>query len=99
MEVGAGHPEHVRDRLHREPSFTGDGASHIGFFGRALSRLGGLRGPTGATVRLDLQDLDIQRLASKLALEFADALFELPDGSVAGDLVIVGHGDGSSLQH
>lgn len=38
MKVRAGYPEHVRDGLHREPSFSGDCASHIGFFGRALSR-------------------------------------------------------------
>jgi hypothetical protein len=85
MKVGARDAEHIRDGLHRPAPLSGDCVSQVN---------------SGAGLDQSLlQDLHLEGLAPKLALKLADALLHLPRGSVAGDLVIVGHGDGSSLQH
>ncbi len=39
------------------------------------------------------QDLSFQRLAAEMPFKFADATFQLPHDLVAGDVIILGHGN------
>lgn len=55
------------------------------FWARALQRL--------------LEDLDLQRLAPELALQFADASFHLADLPVAGHVIVAPNRDAPAFQH